>query len=107
MQVVPRPTKRARNSAHGDPDWQQVGSPVIIEDEKINILREGVDGNGEKKGVLDVAAAVGLDTKLDRETQRAAPAQPQNGRALEQRGLQQAACAAGWLSKIGVHHGGA
>jgi hypothetical protein len=37
----------------------------------------------------------------DRETQRAAPARPQSGRAPEQRGMQQAACAAGWLSKIG------
>jgi hypothetical protein len=43
----------------------------------------------------------------DRETLRAAPARPQSGRAPEQRGMQQAACAAGWLSKIGVHHGGA
>jgi hypothetical protein len=32
----------------------------------------------------------------DRETQRAAPAQPQSGRAPEQRGLQQAAC---WLAE--------
>ena len=43
----------------------------------------------------------------DRETQRAAPVRPQSGMAPEQRGMQQAACAAGWLSKIGVHHGGA
>jgi hypothetical protein len=65
MQVMPRPSKKARNSINGDPDWKPQTAPVVLEEDLVNILKEGVDRDGVKKGVLDVAYEAGLGIKLD------------------------------------------